>query len=73
MNSFLTPLPQCDILDLSEYETTMRKLRRRVSYMEEEESPPKVSLKPTSIDFGTVGYLGSATKALEVKNTGKVR
>jgi len=73
MNTFLTPLPQCDILDLSEHETTMRKLRRLVSHMEEEESPPKVSLKPTSIDFGTVGYLGSATKTLEVKNTGKVR
>jgi hypothetical protein len=40
--------------------------------MEEEETPPKVSLKPTSIDFGTVGYLRSVTKTLEVKNTGKV-
>lgn len=66
------PLPQCDILDLSEYEMTMKKLHRQVLHMEEEESPPKVSLTPTSIDFGAVGYLRSATKALEVKNTGKV-
>lgn len=50
----------------------MKKLNRLVLYMEEEETPPKVSLKPTSIDFGTVGYLRSVTKTLEVKNTGKV-
>lgn len=71
-NLLLVPLPQCDVLDLSEYETTMKKLRRSVLYMEEEETPPKASLKPTSIDFGTVGYSRSVTKTLEVKNTGKV-
>jgi hypothetical protein len=60
-------------VDLSEYEMTMRKLYRQVLYMEEEETPPKISLNPTSIDFGTVGYLGSATKELVVKNIGKVR
>jgi len=67
-----TPRPQCDILNLSEYETTTRKLYRQVLYMEEEETPPKVSLKPASIDFGAVGYLRSVTKTLEVKNTGRV-
>ena len=51
---------------------TMKKLHRLVLYMEEEEAPPKVSLKPTSIDFGTVGYLRSAARTLEVKNIGKV-
>lgn len=40
--------------------------------MEEEETPPKVSLKPASIDFGTVGYSRSVTMTLEVKNVGKV-
>ena len=50
----------------------MKKLHRLVLHMEEEETPPKVNLKPTSIDFGTVGYSRSATKTLEVKNTGKV-
>lgn len=73
INSFLTPLPQCDILDLYEYERTMKKNYRQVLHMEEEESPPKVSLKPSSIDFGTVGYLRSVTKGLEVRNIGKVR
>ncbi|KAF9653656.1 DNase I-like protein [Thelephora ganbajun] len=62
----------CDILDPSEYETTVKKLHRQVLYMEEEETPPKVSLKPASIDFGTVWYLRSATKTLEVKNTGRI-
>jgi phosphatidylinositol-bisphosphatase len=71
-NSLLTPLLQCDILDLSEYEMTMKKLNRQVLYMEEEETPPKVSLKPTSIDFGTVGYLRSVTKSARGENTGKV-
>ena len=60
-------------MDLSEYEMTTRKLYRQVMYMEEEETPPKISLKPTSIDFGTVGYLRSASKELLVKNVGKVR
>ena len=50
----------------------MKKLNRLVLYMEEEETPPKIGLKPASVDFGTVGYLRSATKTLEVKNTGKV-
>jgi len=50
----------------------MKKLNRLVMYMEEEETPPKISLKPTPIDFGRVGYLRSATRTLEVKNTGKV-
>lgn len=40
--------------------------------MEEQETPPKVSLGPASIDFGAVGYLRSVTKTLEVKNIGKV-
>jgi len=51
----------------------MKKNYRQVLHMEEEESPPKVSLTPSSIDFGTVGYLRSGTKVLEVRNTGKVR
>lgn len=69
----LIPRPvQCDILNLSEYETTAKKLNRQVLYMEEEEALPKVSLKPASVEFGGVGYLRSATKTLEVKNTGKV-
>jgi len=51
---------------------TMKKLNRLVLYMEEEETLPKVSLQPGSIDFGTVGYLRSVTRTLEVKNTGKV-
>lgn len=50
----------------------MKKLNRQVLYMEEEETPPKVSLKPASIDFGTVGYSRSVTMTLEVKNVGKV-
>ena len=66
------PSTQCDLLDLSEYETTMKKLNRRVLYMEEQETPPKISLKPASIDFGAAGYLRSVTKTLEVKNIGKV-
>jgi len=66
------PSIQCDVLDLSEYETTMKKLNRQVLYMEEQETPPKVSLKPASIDFGAAGYLRSVTKTLEVKNVGKV-
>ena len=40
--------------------------------MEEEETPPRISINPTSIDFGPVGYLRSITKTLEVRNTGKV-
>ena len=44
-----------------------------VLHMEEEEMPPKVTIQPGSIDLGGVGYLRSATKVLEVKNTGKVR
>jgi phosphatidylinositol-bisphosphatase len=63
---------QCDVMDVSEYEVTVRKLYRQVMYMEEEETPPKITLAPTSIDFGTVGYLKSVTKTLEVTNTGKV-
>lgn len=51
---------------------TTKKLYRQVMYMEEEETPPKISLKPTSIDFGTVGYSRSAARTLEVKNVGKV-
>ena len=50
----------------------MRKLNRQVLYMEEQETPPKISLEPASIDFGAVGYLRSVTKTLEVKNIGKV-
>ena len=66
------PFPQCDVLELSEYETTMKKLNRQVLYMDEQETPPKISLKPASIDFGAAGYLRSVTKTLEVKNVGKV-
>ena len=50
----------------------MKKLNRQVLYMEEQETPPKVNLKPASIDFGEAGYSQSMTKTLEVKNTGKV-
>ena len=60
-------------MDLSEYEATVMKLYRQVLYMEEEETPPRVKLEPTSIDLGTVGYLKSATRALVVRNIGKVR
>ncbi|KAF9788098.1 DNase I-like protein [Thelephora terrestris] len=62
----------CDVIELSEYEMTTRKLHRQVLYMEEEEAPPKISLEPSSIDFGTVGYLRSVTRALEVRNIGKI-
>jgi hypothetical protein len=70
---FLTPSPQCDILDLAEYRTTMKKLHRMVLHMEEEEMRPMVTIEPASIDLGRVGYLRSATRMLEVKNSGKVR
>ncbi|KAF9643289.1 hypothetical protein BDM02DRAFT_3132531 [Thelephora ganbajun] len=53
------PLWQYNILDLPEHDV----------YMEEEETPSKICLKPTPIYSGTIGYLRLVTETLKVKGT----